>query len=260
MKLEASNIGFSYDAGFSVDGLSFSAEGGELIGLVGPNGAGKSTLLKMLAGLIKPSSGKVLLDGTDLGQMSEQLIAKSVAYLPQQRRAHWAVSVRRVVELGRLPHQGRFSGMSADDHRLVDEAISLMDLEHYRDRPVSMLSGGEQARVFVARALAQDTQIILADEPVAGLDPGHQLALFEVFRNLALSGHIIIVALHDLSLAARFCNRVLVMKSGKLRGFGPPEQVLNEDMLADVYGIRAICREIGDIPVILPVGDILDRS
>jgi len=255
MKFEACNINFSYGSGFSVDGLSFATGGGEIIGLVGPNGAGKSTLLKMLAGLLVPESGKVLLEGTDLKQLNERTIAKSVAYLPQQRRVYWALSVRRVVALGRLPHLRQFRGLSPDDHRFVDDAMKLMDLADYAERPVSMLSGGEQARIFVARALAQDTEIILADEPVAGLDPGHQLELFKVFRDLARSGHIIITALHDLSLAARFCSSVLVMQSGRLRGYGPPGEVLSEDLLGDVYGIRAYCGEIRDIPVILPIGN-----
>ena len=138
--------------------------------------------------------------------------------------------------------------------------MALMDIEKFADRAVSELSGGEQARVFVARALAQDCNIILADEPVAGLDPGHQLALFEVFSGLAAKGYRIIVALHDLSLAARYCHSVLVMKAGKLKGYGTPEDILKPDMLAEVYGIRAFCGEIENMPVILPIGDVRDRA
>ena len=260
MKLEARDLEFSYGRQFGVDRLSFEAAGGGLIGLVGPNGAGKSTLLKMLAGLLEPDQGEVLLDGVNLDLKKRGDLARKIAYLPQARKAHWAVSVQTVVELGRLPYQARFQSSSSADQEAVERAMSLMDLEGFAGRSVATLSGGEQARVFVARALAQDARIILADEPVAGLDPGHQLSLFKVFRDLSAQGYLVIVALHDLSLAARFCTSVLVMKSGRLQGFGPPESVLNEDMLADVYGIRAICREIDNMPVILPVGDISSPS
>lgn len=256
MTLSAQNISYAYNGGFALEGVSFEASAGQLIGLVGPNGAGKSTLLKLLAGINKPDSGEVLLDGSIVADLDAGEVAGKIAYLPQQRRAHWAISVETLVGLGRLPYSGFLGGIDANGSDAVARALELMDIKDFSNRSVSELSGGEQARVFVARALAQETDVILADEPVAGLDPGHQLGLFEVFRHLAQDGRTIFVALHDLSLAARYCDQVLVLKSGGIRGFGPPGEILNEDLLAEVYGIRAFFGEMDDIPVILPVGDI----
>src|SRR5262249_13317369 len=159
--------------------------------------------------------GSLLLDGRALGDWRPLARARSLAYLPQERTTHWALSARAVVALGRLPHQPMGAGESPTDTRAIDAALAAMDIGHLAGRPVSDMSGGERARVLVARALAQEPQALLADEPAAGLDPAHQLALFHHFARLASAGRTVVVALHDLSLAARFCHRIVLMQAGR---------------------------------------------
>lgn len=237
--LEAKDLGFAYGRGFALRDVSFHLRGGEFVGLIGPNGAGKSTLLKLLAGITRADRGAVLLDGANITTIDERVMARKVAYLPQQRRAHWDVSVRRLIELGRLPYMARFGGLNGRDQRAVDCAVELMDLGRYAERPVSMLSGGELARVHVARALAQDARFILADEPSAGLDPAHQISLMQCFSRHAKSGGSVLASLHDLGLAARWCDRVLLIDDGCVVMEGAPGDVLTEENLAEVYNIRA---------------------
>jgi iron complex transport system ATP-binding protein len=179
-----------------------------------------------------------------------------LAYLPQERITHWALSARAVVALGRLPHQASGAGESPADRRAIDAALAAMDIGHLRERPVSAMSGGERARVLVARALAQEPAALLADEPVAGLDPAHQLALFQHLTALAGAGRTVVVALHDLSLAARFCHRLVLLQSGRGVAAGAAEEVLRSEHLAAVYGIAARFTRIEGLPVVL-VADVL---
>ncbi len=258
--LEAKELGFSYGRGFALKDVSFRLNGGEFVGLIGPNGAGKSTMLKLLAGITRPDRGGVLLDGTNIASLDQRRMAQNIAYLPQQRRAHWDVSVRTLIELGRLPYMRRFGGLDGRDHRAVDCAVELMDLGTYADRPVSMLSGGEQARVHVARALAQDARVMLADEPTAGLDPAHQISLMRCFSRHAKSGGAVLASLHDLGLAARWCDRLLLVDGGRLVMQGTPGEVLTEKNLAEVYNIRAHVSTTEDDLVISVAGLLDDRA
>jgi iron complex transport system ATP-binding protein len=177
-----------------------------------------------------------------------------VAYLPQERTAHWALAARAIVALGRLPHQSIGAGESAADTRAIDAALAAMDVTHLAERPVLEMSGGERARVLVARALAQETAVLLADEPAAGLDPAHQLALFGLFSALAAQGRTVVVALHDLSLAARFCHRITLMQNGAAVAAGSPQDVLTQEHLAAVYRVDARYAVIDGVPVVLPRG------
>ncbi len=254
MTLEFNNVSFSYGAGFSLHDLSFCLQPGECVGLIGPNGAGKSTILKMLAGIIKPSGGDIVLDDMKPEDLGPRVIAQKTAYLPQQRRFHWDISVRSLIELGRLPYRRRFGGLLPDDHRAVERAIELMDLKAHANRPVSNLSGGEQARVHVARALAQDAKFILADEPTAGLDPAHQISLMRCFAEHAKTGGSVLVSLHDLGMAARWCDRILLLDNGRIVMEGAPDMVMTRDNLARVYGIRAHVSRTEDGLVIATAG------
>lgn len=237
-------------------GLDFVAQPGELTAVIGPNGAGKTTLLKALSGLILPAAGAALLEGHPVGTLHARDLARRLAYLPQERIVHWALTARRVVALGRLPHRPLGAGESAADRAAVDAALAAMDVAHLAERPVPELSGGERARVLIARALAQEPRALLADEPAAGLDPAHQLTLFRHLAALAAAGRTVIVALHDLSLAARFCHRVALLHAGRTLAAGPPRHVLSPGHLAAAYGIKARYQTLDGVPVVLPL-DVL---
>lgn len=238
-------------------GASCGFESGRLTGIIGPNGAGKSTLLKALAGLLKPASGRILLDGRDTAATTRDAVAKAIAYLPQERTIHWPLTVSRVVALGRTPHRQGFSAAETEhDRAAIERAIETMDIGHLRARPADEISGGELARVLMARALAQETPVILADEPTSGLDPLHALQLFEALRRLAGSGKTIVVALHDLTLAARFCHDVVVIADGRVVASGPTRETLSGDRLAEAFGVRFAQGSVEGIPIVLPAAPL----
>ena len=232
-------------------GLDFLAEPGELTAVVGPNGAGKSTLLRALAGLVPVAAGAVTLAGRPLAGCTPRERAHLVAYLPQERIVHWALTARTVVALGRLPHRSVGAGESAADARAIAAALAARHVAHRSRGEMAGVGGGERARVLIARALAQEAQALLADEPTAGLDPQLQLALFARFAALAAGGRTIVVALHDLSLAARFCRRIVLLHQGRSTSAGAAADVLTSARLAAVYGIRGRLLTVDGLPVVL---------
>jgi iron complex transport system ATP-binding protein len=232
-----------------LDGVTATVAAGELVGLLGPNGAGKSTLMRTALGLL-PASGRIALGGTPLDRLGPRERALRAAYLPQERAVAWPVTVATLVGLGRLPHRAS----AAADAAAVEAALAAMDLGALRDRPATELSGGERARALIARALAQAAPLLLADEPTAGLDPAHALALMARFRALARDGRGVLVTLHDLGLAARWCDRLLLLDAGRLVADGPPDAVLTPARLARTYGVTAhLARDAGG-PIVLPIG------
>jgi iron complex transport system ATP-binding protein len=236
-----------------VDGVSATVAPGELVGLLGPNGAGKTTLMRAALGLI-PAAGSIRLGGRPLAQLSVRERALLAAYLPQEREIAWPVRVETLVGLGRTPHlpPGRAPGPA--DRAAIEAALGRMDLLAFRDRAATELSGGERGRALIARALAQEAPLLLADEPAAGLDPAHQLQLMAALRDLAAAGRGVLVSLHDLGLAARWCGRLILMDRGRLVADGPPEAVLTPEGLAAVYGITAHLSRDEHGPLILPTG------
>ena len=235
-----------------LDGLDIGVAAGEFVGLIGPNGAGKSTLLRAALGLL-PHSGSVRLGDAEVAALSARARAERAAYLAQEREIAWAVPVETVVALGRAPHRRGFAAPGPRDREIVAEAMRRMDVEGFRGRIATELSGGEKARVLAARALAQDTALLLADEPTAGLDPSHQIALMRVFRELAASGRGVVASLHDLGLAARWCSRLVLIAQGRVVAEGPPQDVLTPARLRQIYGVSAFFGEAGGAPVILPL-------
>jgi iron complex transport system ATP-binding protein len=226
-----------------VDEVSLRVAPGEFIGLLGPNGAGKTSLLRGALGLL-PATG-----ASSLARLSPEARARAAAWLPQSREIAWGMTVADVVALGRLPHRGT-------DTAPVERALARMGLSYYRDRVATQLSGGEQARVLIARALAQESPLILADEPIAGLDPAAQIATMRIFADHAASGGAVVASLHDLGLAARHCTRLWVMHQGRLAADGAPDAVLTPDLLARVFQIRAHFAQTPDGPVFQPLATL----
>ncbi|MDH4991377.1 ABC transporter ATP-binding protein [Aquamicrobium lusatiense] len=235
-----------------LNGLGFEVEAGEFVGLIGPNGAGKSTLLRSVLDLV-PTQGHIRLSGEVARAMNARRRATRVAYLAQEREIAWAVPVETIVALGREPHRTGFAAPTAQDRAIINDAIQRMDIEAFRDRIATELSGGEKARVLTARALAQDAPLLLADEPTAGLDPAHQISLMRLFASLAAGGKSVVASLHDLGLAARWCSRLLLLHEGRIVADGSPKQVLTPQNLRDIYGVEAFFGEAGAAPVIQPL-------
>jgi iron complex transport system ATP-binding protein len=223
-----------------LDGISLSLQRSEVLGIVGPNGAGKSTLLRVMAGLIEPEGGAVCLDGTDLGRWSRADLARRIAYLPQHPECHWAMTVERVVALGRLPHLAVWQGPSPADRQAIQSAMDAANVVHLAHRRAGSLSSGEHARVMLARALASNPALLLADEPVADLDPYHSLDVMHHLGTLARSGRAVAVVLHDLTLAMRYCDRVVLVNHGRIVAEGPAETTLSAANLAEIYRIDAL--------------------
>lgn len=242
-----------------VDGMSLSLAPGTLIGIIGPNGAGKSTLVRALLGLV-PYRGNITLDGAEITGLTRAQIARQLAYLPQGQTLHWPLSVERLVGLGRLPHLAPMSRISAADQAIIDRAIDRADIGHLRDRIATELSGGERARVLLARALAVDARGLIADEPLASLDPGHQIDVMELLRSEAAAGSLVIAVLHDLTMAARYCDRLLLMDRGQLVAQGAPLEVLSEANLRSVYGVRARIERNQAAPLVVPTGRIAQEE
>jgi len=231
-----------------LDAVDVTLPAGRVTAVVGPNGAGKSTLLRASAGLLAPAAGEITLAGLPLSANARDG-ARAIAYLPQERAVHWPLAARAVVALGRLPHDDA-------DPAAIERALAAMDIVHLADRPVSQLSGGERARVLVARALAQEAALLIADEPTAGLDPAHALALFALFRRLAAEGRTVVVALHDLSFAARFAHHIILLADGRVAAAGPPADVLTPQHLEPAFGVTMLCTAVGDMPIVAPVSTL----
>ena len=218
-------------------GVDIELQAGEMLGLIGPNGAGKSTLLRLLAGVIPADAGELSLDGEAMSSIAKPERARRIAYLPQLSEIAWPMSVERIIELGRTPHLEPWQAAGEKDHAIIEQVMQQTDVIQFRDRAFNTLSGGEQARVLLARALVTQPDILLADEPVSALDPAHQLDVMELLRQHCESGHAVIVVLHDLSLAAHYCHRLQLLHQGVSLEEGSAEKVLNEENLADAYEI-----------------------
>jgi iron complex transport system ATP-binding protein len=243
--LSASNLTVRIATKEIVRSANVALDMGELVALVGPNGAGKTTLMRALAGLI-PAEGTITLADKPLQSLSSRERAREVAYLPQGHIFHWPMSVESIVMLGRTPHADPFSSASPDDRDAVAHALATTETEVFAQRAVTTLSGGEKARVALARALATQAPVLLADEPTAALDPRHQLVVMELLRSAARRGNAILAIMHDLTLAARFADRVLVMNEGQIVADGAPTDALAPERLAAVFGIEAATVQVGD--------------
>jgi len=222
-----------------LEGVSVSVERGELVGLVGPNGAGKTTLLRVLSGALSPDGGTVLVDGTDVHTLPSKASSRLLSVVPQDTHLSFSFDVRDVVEMGRTPHRSRFSGPTREDREIVDTALERTRTAGFADRSIDDVSGGERQRVLLARAIAQDTPVVLLDEPTASLDVNHQIETLELVSDLVSDGTTAVAAIHDLDLAARYCDRLVVLAGGRIVDSGPPDSVLTTDTVATAFDATA---------------------
>jgi iron complex transport system ATP-binding protein len=236
MTIKADNITFKIGGKTVLDGMSFAAKPGKMLGLLGPNGSGKTSLLRLLAGLKRPSSGRVLLDAADLNTISRRKLAQRVAFVEQHATTNANLKVLDVVRLGRFPHRSMFSGWTGTDENAVEDALARTGMQAKRQDHWQSLSGGEKQRAHIARALAQMPKELILDEPTNHLDIEHQMSLLKLISSLPITS---IIAMHDLNHAAMFCDALLVIKAGKIVTYGTPEQVIHQRLLKDVFQVDA---------------------
>lgn len=255
-RLHAADVTIGYDRRVISEGLDVRIPDGSFTVIVGPNACGKSTLLRSLARLLKPAYGQVLLDGGSIARMPAKTLAKEVGLLPQTSLAPDGIVVADLVSRGRYPHQGLIRQWSAQDARAVAEALDATNTTELSTRLVDELSGGQRQRVWVAMALAQETPIVLLDEPTTFLDIAHQIELLELFRRLHHEGRTLVAVLHDLNHAARYATHIIAMKDGQVVAEGPPKQIVTAEMVREVFGLD--CLVIADpvtaSPLVVPLG------
>lgn len=237
--LQGRGISFRYGDSSVLENVDVALGAGEFVGLVGPNGAGKTTLLHTLLGILRPAAGSILLGGDDVAKLDRAEVARRAALVPQEIPSDFALTVREVVAMGRTPYIGRFRVEGPKDSAAVDGALEVTETTSLGDRFLNELSGGERQRVHIARALAQETPTLMLDEPTANLDVAHQLSLMDLLCELVRRGKCALAALHDLSLAARYCDRILLLADKRLVAEGRPEEVLTRRNLAEYFGIDA---------------------
>ena len=215
--------------------VSFNLDPGKILGIVGPNGAGKSTLLRLLYRYQKPSTGVIKIDGKDIWSMSAKKVACIIAAVLQEQITDFALTVREIVALGRTPHKQWFGSLNnVNDEEIIENSLNRLCILKFADRQLNTLSGGERQRVMVARALAQEPRLLILDEPTNHLDVRQQLEVLALIRDLPIT---IVTSLHDLNMAAEVCNEILMLKDGKSLGFGKPDSILSEDIIAKAFNV-----------------------
>ncbi len=236
--IKISGLSYRVNGKTIVDEVSFEVKRNEFLCIVGPNGAGKSTLLRLLARIINPTGGRIQFDGKDILEHEARELYRKISFLPQTSYFDFPLSVLEVVLTGRYPYLGIFESESEEDIRRAEDCLSLVDMEGFSRRKVTTLSGGEQQRASIARVLAQGTDFIFLDEPSSHLDIHHKFALMELLRSLAQEGKGVVAVLHDLDLASRFCDRILVLENGRVSALGEPSHTLSEELLSSVFKVR----------------------
>jgi iron complex transport system ATP-binding protein len=241
MNIEIQDLTFSYGEGNVLDGTSFHVPDGAFVGIIGPNGCGKTTLLKLLSGVLQPAAGQVELGGRALRRFKQNELARTMAVVEQDTNASYLFTVEDIVMMGRSPYIGRFQSETLVDYEIVRKALEMTGCLDLRKRSVSELSGGERQRVMIARALAQQPNVLLLDEPTSHLDIGYQQEILDLVKRLnAAEGLTVVAVLHDLNLAAYYCNELVMMDQGKIAACGTPAQVLTAEIIARVYRTRVL--------------------
>ncbi len=237
--LDASKICVRRGSRVILDDVSLHAESGDFVAVIGANGAGKSTLLSVLAGLLRADSGIVMLDGVSIRVLSGMQLAQRRAYLPQNPRCEWPLSVERLVALGLTPILPALGGLPASFAPKITQALQACDLLDHREQPATTLSGGELARAMLARALVADPDVLIIDEPIAGLDPKHALDTARRLQSLASGGKLVVASIHDLTLAGRFASRIFALSNGRVAGDGATQATLTPDLIRSAFEVEA---------------------
>ena len=237
--ISAQDLTYEIEGSTLLDGVNLNADRGQLVGLIGPNGAGKSTLLRTISGILRYRRGAVLLEGEDLRSLSPKDVAATLALVPQIAPYTYGFTSLELVLMGRYPHLGRFQIEGREDDRIARDAMRLTETEQFADRTLDTLSGGERQRVFVARALAQQPRILLMDEPTANLDVLHQLKVLDLVRRLVADGLTAVAAIHDLNMAARYCDKLVMLNKGHVLAEGSPDEVLTPETIESVFGVHS---------------------
>jgi iron complex transport system ATP-binding protein len=235
--LVARDISWSVGGTRILDGVSLDAHAGQVLGIIGPNGAGKTSLLRILAGLRRPQAGSVTIGGVDVTRLRRREVARRLAIVEQSPEVHADISVEETVALGRTPHRTAFAPLDGADRDAIESSLELTGMGGLRGRSWQTLSGGEQQRVQLARALAQEPEVIVLDEPTNHLDIRYQLDVLALLRSLDVT---VVTALHDLNLAARYCDRIAVLHAGGVRAIGTPETVFSPELIRSVYEVEAV--------------------
>lgn len=252
MKLEIKGISFSYGGRPALDGVTFGVKEGEVVGFIGPNGSGKTTLIKCIDRILKPKAGVVLVGGGEVGKVGLKERSRLIAYVPQSAYSVFSATVFDTLLLGRRPYISW--GLSQRDKEVVSQAISLMGLEEYTLRQFNELSGGERQKVLITRALVQEPEILLLDEPTSNLDLRHQIEVLNIIRWVAREkGITVLMVMHDLNLASRFSDRLILLKQGKVWDGGTPAEVLTPENMRQVYGIEVTVYRNSGHPYIIPL-------
>jgi iron complex transport system ATP-binding protein len=239
--LRVDNVSFKYGEQWVLRGIGFEVEKGDFLGIIGPNGSGKTTLLRVIDGILTPQEGAVLLEGTEIGKLRREALARFVAVVPQYSALAFPFSVEEVVLMGRAPHLGRWRFEGDEDHCIAQKAMEMTDTLGLAARDMESLSGGERQRVLIARALAQGPRLMLLDEPTAFLDIRHQVDFFDRIRALNRDGGLTVIAVtHDINLAAYYCDRIILLKDGRIEAAGPVEAVITEEHIRKAYETKVM--------------------
>jgi iron complex transport system ATP-binding protein len=262
-ELNAHHLTLAYENARIIENMTLTIPHGQITVLVGPNGCGKSTLLRGISRLLKPSQGGVLLNSQDIWKLPTKTLAKRLGILPQGPVAPEGLTVHELVAQGRYPHQSWFQQWSALDERVTQEALEITGVAEFADRPVDTLSGGQRQRAWIAMTLAQDSEIILLDEPTTFLDLAYQIEVLDLLQMLNQErGKTIVMVLHDLNHACRYADHLIAVCGGQISAYGDPSEIVNETMVRDVFGID--CRVIDDpvtfTPLIVPIGNAAKRK
>lgn len=255
-RLAAKGVSVGYGARTVIDDLDVAIPPGVITTIIGPNGCGKSTLLRTLSRLLKPTKGTVVLDGDDIVKLKTRDVAKKLGLLPQAPVAPEGLTVSDLVARGRHPHQSWLRQWSSDDAAIVERALAMTGVSDLADRPVDSLSGGQRQRVWISMTLAQGTDLLLLDEPTTYLDLAHAVDVLDLVDDLHESGCAVVMVLHDLNLATRYSDNLIVMREGSILAQGHPRDVITAELLEEAFGLRAkvIDDPVGDRPLIVPIG------